>query len=79
MTIRHTANENENPPNPGQPEKWHVNTKSTGDVVFRVSMGDEGAGTETEFNVSMTKEGGLVFRPGIDLKEILNNQRREKD
>ena len=41
--------------------------------AFQVSVGSEGAATEAKFNPSMIKTKKVAFRPGIDLKEMLNN------
>ena len=40
---------------------------------FQVSLGSEGAVAEDKFHFSMIKTKKVVFRPGIDLKEMLNN------
>jgi len=45
---------------------------------FQISLGSEGANTETKFNASMIKTKKVIFRPGIDLKEMLNNLKFEK-
>ncbi|MDR1895825.1 MAG: HU family DNA-binding protein [Prevotellaceae bacterium] len=46
--------------------------------AFQVSIGSEGAETEAKFNVSMIKTKKVTFRPGIDIKEMLNNLKFEK-
>ncbi|GHT35919.1 hypothetical protein FACS189434_14160 [Bacteroidia bacterium] len=46
--------------------------------AFQTSIGSEGAETEAKFNVSMIKTKKVAFRPGIDLKEMLNNLKFEK-
>ena len=46
--------------------------------AFQVSVGSEGAETEAEFNASMIKTKKVAFRPGIDIKEMLNNLKFEK-
>jgi predicted histone-like DNA-binding protein len=46
--------------------------------AFQVSVSSEGAETEAKFNASLIKGGKVVFRPGIDLKEMLNNLKYEK-
>jgi nucleoid DNA-binding protein len=46
--------------------------------AFQVSVGSEGAETEAKFNASMIKSSKVIFRPGIDLKEMLNNLKFEK-
>jgi predicted histone-like DNA-binding protein len=45
---------------------------------FQVSIGSEGAETEAKFNVSMIKNPKVVFRPGAELKTMLNNLKFEK-
>lgn len=40
---------------------------------FQVSVGSEGAVTEDKFHTAMIKTRKVVFRPGADLKEMLNN------
>ncbi|MDR2009131.1 MAG: HU family DNA-binding protein [Bacteroidales bacterium] len=45
---------------------------------FQISIGSEGAETEENFNSSMIKTKKVSFRPGIDLKEMLNNLKFEK-
>ena len=47
--------------------------------AFQVSIGSEGAETEAEFNASLIKNPKVVFRPGIDLREMLNNLKFEKE
>jgi predicted histone-like DNA-binding protein len=50
-----------------------------GDVgSFQVSIGSEGAETAAKFNTSLIKTKKVAFRPGIDLKEMLNNLKIEK-
>lgn len=46
--------------------------------AFQASVSSEGAATEAAFNASLIKGGKVVFRPGIDLKEMLNNLKYEK-
>ena len=46
--------------------------------AFQASVSSEGAETEAAFNASLIKGGKVVFRPGIDLKEMLNNLKYEK-
>jgi nucleoid DNA-binding protein len=46
--------------------------------ALQVSVGSEGAETEAKFNASLIKSNKVVFRPGIDLKEMLNNLKYEK-
>jgi len=45
---------------------------------FQISLSSEGAETEKGFNKSMIKSSKVVFRPGIDLKEMQNNLKFEK-
>ncbi|MDR0872395.1 MAG: HU family DNA-binding protein [Prevotellaceae bacterium] len=47
--------------------------------AFQTSIGSEGAETEAKFNASMIKTKKVAFRPGIDLKEMLNNLKFEKE
>jgi len=46
--------------------------------AFQVSVGSHGAETEAKFNTSLIKTKKVAFRPGIDLKEMLNNLKFEK-
>ena len=46
--------------------------------AFQVSIGSEGAETEEQFNASMIKSKKVVFRAGIDIREMLNNLKFEK-
>ena len=46
--------------------------------AFQVSIGSTGAETEAKFNASMIKTKKVTFRPGIDLKEMINNLKFEK-
>ena len=46
--------------------------------AFQVSVGSNGAETAAKFNASMIKTKKIAFRPGIDLKEMLNNLKFEK-
>jgi len=46
--------------------------------AFQVSVGSAGAETKEKFHVSMIKTKKVVFRPGIDIKEMLNNLKFEK-
>ncbi|MDR1198374.1 MAG: hypothetical protein LBK94_05095 [Prevotellaceae bacterium] len=41
-------------------------------------MGSNGAETEAKFHSSLIKTKKVTFRPGIDLKEMLNNLKFEK-
>lgn len=45
---------------------------------FQVSIGSEGAETEEKFHASLIKTKKVTFRPGVDLKEMLNNLKFEK-
>ena len=45
---------------------------------FQIGINSEGADTEAKFNVSMIKKSKVVFRPGVDLKEMLPNLKFEK-
>jgi predicted histone-like DNA-binding protein len=45
---------------------------------FQISIKSEGAETEEKFRSTMIKSSKIVFRPGIDLKEMLNNLKFEK-
>jgi len=41
--------------------------------TFQVTIGSEGAETEEKFTSSLIKSAKVIFRPGIDLKEMLRN------
>ena len=45
---------------------------------FQISIGSQGAEKEEKFNPSMIKSSKVVFRPGIDLKEMKSNLKFEK-
>jgi predicted histone-like DNA-binding protein len=45
---------------------------------FQVSVNGEGAETAEKYHPSMIKTQKVVFRPGIDLKEMLNNLKFQK-
>jgi predicted histone-like DNA-binding protein len=45
---------------------------------FQVSLGSEGSEKAEKFHASMIKTSKVVFRPGIDLKEMKNNLKFEK-
>jgi predicted histone-like DNA-binding protein len=45
---------------------------------FQISIGSEGAEKKDKFSTSMIKTKKVAFRPGIDLKEMLNNLKFEK-
>ncbi|MDR2911365.1 MAG: HU family DNA-binding protein [Bacteroidales bacterium] len=46
--------------------------------AFQVSISSDGAETEAKFNASMVKNQKVVFRAGIDLREMLRNLKFEK-
>ena len=46
--------------------------------AFQISISSEGAEKEEKFHHSMIKSSKVVFRPGIDLKEMKNNLTFEK-
>lgn len=46
--------------------------------TFQISISSEGAETEEKFNHTMIKNPKVAFRPGVDLKEMLNNLKYEK-
>jgi predicted histone-like DNA-binding protein len=46
--------------------------------TFQVSITSEGAETEEKFHPSLIKNRKVVFRPGIDLKEMLATLKYEK-
>ena len=46
--------------------------------AFQVSVGSTGTDTEAKFNASLIRTKKVTFRPGIDLKEMLNNLKFEK-
>ncbi|MDR2292995.1 MAG: HU family DNA-binding protein [Prevotellaceae bacterium] len=46
--------------------------------AFQVSISSEGIEAKDKFNASLIKGSKVVFRPGIDLKEMLNNMKFEK-
>jgi predicted histone-like DNA-binding protein len=45
---------------------------------FRISIGSEGAETKEQFTSSMIDSRKVIFTPGADLKEMLNNLKFEK-
>ena len=45
---------------------------------FQISIGSKGADTPEKFHNSMIKSSKVVFRPGIDLREMKNNLKFEK-
>ena len=46
--------------------------------TFQVALSSEGAETEEAFNASLIKNEKIVFRPGMDLKDMLLTLRFEK-
>ena len=46
--------------------------------AFQVSVSSTGAETKEKFNSSLIKSGKVIFRPGIDIREMLNNLKYEK-
>ncbi len=46
--------------------------------TFQVGIGSEGAETEDKFHVSLIKSAKVMFRPGLDLKEMLATLKYEK-
>lgn len=45
---------------------------------FQVSLSSEGAEQESKVTAASVKSAKITFRPGIDLKEMLNNAKFEK-
>ena len=45
---------------------------------FQVTLGSSGAESAEKFNASLIKSKKVTFRPGIDLKEMLNNLKFQK-
>ncbi|MDR1347740.1 MAG: HU family DNA-binding protein [Prevotellaceae bacterium] len=46
--------------------------------AFQVSISSDGAETAEKFSPSLIKNPKVVFRAGIDIKEMLNNLKYEK-
>ena len=46
--------------------------------TFQVSITGDGAETEEAFNSSLIKGGKILFRPGMDLKDMLLTLKYEK-
>ena len=46
---------------------------------FQISVSSDGAEKEDKFHASMITKSKVVFRPGVDLKEMLNNLKFEKE
>jgi len=45
---------------------------------FQITISSDGVEDEKKFNSSKIKSAKVTFRPGIDLKEMLNNLKYEK-
>jgi predicted histone-like DNA-binding protein len=45
---------------------------------FQVAVGSTGAESEEKFSTSLIKTRKVVFRPGVDIKSMLNNLKFEK-
>ena len=45
---------------------------------FQISIGSQGAESEAKFHSSLIQSPKVAFRPGIDLKEMLNNLKYTK-
>jgi predicted histone-like DNA-binding protein len=45
---------------------------------FQVGLGSGGAETKEKYTASLIKSKKVIFRPGVDLKEMLNNLKFEK-
>ena len=46
--------------------------------AFQVSVSSAGAEAKEKFNSSLIKNGKVVFRPGIDIRDMLKNLKYEK-
>ena len=46
--------------------------------AFQVTISSSGAETEAKYNASLIKSNKVVFRSGIDLREMQNNLKYEK-
>ena len=46
--------------------------------TFQVHVSSNGAETEAKFHASLIKGNKVIFRPGIDLREMKNNLKYEK-
>lgn len=46
---------------------------------FQVSIGSEGAESSEKFNASLIKTKKITFRPGIDLREMIQRMKFEKE
>ena len=45
---------------------------------YQITLGSEGADTEEQFHSRLINKSKVTFRPGIDLREMLNNLKFEK-
>ncbi|MDR2683371.1 MAG: HU family DNA-binding protein [Dysgonamonadaceae bacterium] len=45
---------------------------------FQISLGGSGSETKEQYTHALIQSKKVVFRPGIDLKEMLNNLKYEK-
>jgi predicted histone-like DNA-binding protein len=45
---------------------------------FQITLGSEGSVTKEQYTSSLIKTTKVTFRPGVDLKEMLNNLKFEK-
>jgi predicted histone-like DNA-binding protein len=45
---------------------------------FQIGVGSRGAETKEKYTTSLIRSRKIVFRPGADLKEMLNNLKFEK-
>ena len=46
--------------------------------TFRITIGSDSAETAEKFHSSMITSKKVAFRPGVDIKELLNNLKYEK-
>jgi predicted histone-like DNA-binding protein len=46
--------------------------------TFQISIGSGGAESKEKFNATLIKKKRVAFRPGIDLKEMMNNLKFER-
>ncbi|MDR2835032.1 MAG: HU family DNA-binding protein [Bacteroidales bacterium] len=46
---------------------------------FQISISGEGTETAAQYNASKIQKSKVVFRPGVDLKEMQNNLKFEKE
>lgn len=47
--------------------------------TFQISITSEGAETEDKFNQALIDGAKVAFRPGVDIREMLNNLKYEKE